>query len=102
LSETVRLALAILATYRIAQLVAHDDGPADVFLKVRVWAGCYEYGADGRPARAIGRLMGCPYCVGVWAAVLGVVLWMIPSAVGDVFLGVLGIAGAQAFLEGRR
>ncbi len=98
--EWLRWALAALACYRLAQLIALDDGPADWLLRVRDWAGCSRYGEDGRPASSLGRLLACPYCLGVWFAApcAGLALW--PTTIGDVFLAVLGLAGAQAALEG--
>lgn len=100
--EWVRWALAALTCYRMAQLVALDDGPGDVFLRLRERAGAYQYGDDGRPFTSIGRLMACPFCIGVWAAVPCAALALWPSAVGDVILAVIGIAGAQAAIQGER
>lgn len=92
-----RLVLAALAVYRLAELVAIDDGPGRLFARLRAWAGAH-------PARAVrenlGALVHCPYCVGVWAALLiGALVWW-PTPAGDGFLLVLGLAGAQAFMEG--
>lgn len=57
-SPWFRLVIAILATWRIAHLIAHEDGPFDVIVTLRVKAG------DG----VIGRLMDCPYCLSLWIA----------------------------------
>lgn len=102
MSEPLRLLLAALATYRLAQLVAIDDGPGDVFLRLRVWAGSYEYGQDERPKSNLGRLLACPYCVGVWAALLCALAVALAHPLADAWLVVLGLAGAQAVLQGRR
>lgn len=97
-----RLVLAAFMIYRLAQLIAIDDGPKDIFLRLRDRIGCYEYGEDGRPLSGWARLLGCPYCLGVWFSLpaLALVIW--PSAVGDLVLAMLGIAGAQAWLQGER
>jgi hypothetical protein len=97
--DPLRVLLAILAAYRLAELVSLDDGPGDVFLRLRTWAGSYVYGEDGRPATSLGRLLACPFCVGVYAAlgVLALVLW--PSGVGDALLLMGGLAGGQCLLE---
>jgi len=50
--------IAVLATWRISRLVAKEDGPFDVVLRARARAG----------TSVLGRLMDCPYCVSVWAA----------------------------------
>ena len=100
--EWVRWVLAALSCYRLAQLVTLDDGPGDVFLRLRERAGVYQYGDDGRPARSMGRLVACPFCIGMWAAVLCAALALWPSAVGDLVLAVVGIAGVQAAIQGER
>lgn len=101
MTETLRLAAAILAVYRIAQLITLDDGPGDVFLRLRDAVGCSEYGEDGRCKRGIARLLSCPYCIGVWAAAVAAALWLWPTRIGDALLVWLAIAGGQAYLECR-
>jgi Protein of unknown function (DUF1360) len=54
-----RFAIAVLATWRVVHLVAREDGPFDVIVRLRARAG----------VGAIGRLMDCPYCLSVWIAV---------------------------------
>lgn len=58
MSDPLRVALAILATWRVAHLIAREDGPFDVIVRVRARAG------DG----VLGRLMDCPYCLSLWVA----------------------------------
>lgn len=101
LPEWARLILAVFACLRLAQLVAHDEGPFGAFLKLRKRAGSYDYGANGEPKRAIGRFLKCPYCLGVWFAIACAVPMLWPTQIGDAALAWLGIAGAQACLEGR-
>jgi len=100
--EWVRWVLAALSCYRLAQLVTLDDGPGDVFLRLRERAGVYQYGDDGRPATSLGRFLACPFCIGLWLALPCAVLAIWPSAVSDAILAVFGIAGAQAAIQGKR
>ena len=80
-----------LATYRVARMLVLEDGPGDVFLRIRVWAGCYEYGADGRPRTSLGRALNCPHCTGVYVGFLAFLGYLIiPLPV--VFLAALGLA----------
>ena len=89
-------ALAVLACYRLAILIASDDGPGDVLLRLRARLGAYDYGDDGRPETSAGRLVSCEYCVGVWiAAALALLLFPIGLM---SFVYWLSIAGGQAFL----
>jgi hypothetical protein len=92
MSIELRLILAALATYRLAQLVAIDDGPGGVFRRLRAWAVTGFWGG----------LVHCPYCVQVYAAVACAFLALWPSGVGDLALTICGIAGGAAWLQGPR
>lgn len=50
--------VAVLATWRLARLVAREDGPFEIVVKLRRRA------ADG----FAGQLMDCPYCLSLWLA----------------------------------
>ena len=52
------LVLGILAVWRITSLVALEDGPADVFVRLRESVG------DG----VIGKGLSCFYCMSLWDA----------------------------------
>jgi len=51
-------AMGALATWRLAHLLAYEDGPADLVLKLRAAAG----------ATFLGRLMDCVHCTALWVA----------------------------------
>ena len=53
-----RLLLAALATWRVTHLLAEEDGPADVVVRLRARAG----------AGRLGELMDCFQCLSVWVA----------------------------------
>jgi len=95
--DLVRFVLAVFACYRLAELIAIDDGPGDVFVSLRFKLGAYNFGGNGRPDTSLGRFIECPYCLGIWfAAVFALVLW--PSGwMTPVYW--LAIAGGQAFLQ---
>jgi hypothetical protein len=82
-----RFALAALATWRVTHLLAEEDGPADVVVRLRRRAG------SGWP----GDLLDCFYCLSVWAAV--------PCGVGLAGryranpLWYLALSGAACLLE---
>lgn len=82
-----RFALATLATWRIAHLLAEEDGPADAVVRLRVRAG----------ESWVGGLMDCFYCLSVWVAA--------PLAVyasrrrRDAPLTWLALSGAACLLE---
>jgi hypothetical protein len=82
-----RLALAVLAAWRITHLLAAEDGPFDLVLKL-----CRRLGNG-----PWGRLMDCPYCVSLWvAAPLAPLLARDPAGWG---LSVLALSGAVCIIE---
>lgn len=88
----VEVGLAILACYRLSQLLAIDDGPYNVFLEWRKWLGRRANGSTFW--HNVAEMFHCPFCLGVWFA--------FPLALlidGNFLLLWLGIAGGQAFLE---
>jgi hypothetical protein len=54
----MRFILAVLATWRVTHLLANEDGPADIIVRVRVWLG------NG----FVGSLMDCFECLSLWIA----------------------------------
>jgi hypothetical protein len=95
----IKLVIASLACYRIAQLFVFDDGPFCVFDRIRIWVGRYDYGADGKSQTGLGRLLSCPYCVGLWLAI-PLAFTFLPETIIDFLMFWFAIAGGQAFLEG--
>lgn len=58
MSSWMRLVLAVLMTWRVTHLVAKEDGPWDIIVRVRRRAG------DG----LMGSLMDCFHCLSMWVA----------------------------------
>ena len=51
------LALGVLATWRVAHLLSHEDGPWDAMLRLRSALGNSVWG----------RLLDCFHCVSLWS-----------------------------------
>lgn len=85
------LAVAALATYRVATAIAHEDGPWRVFARLRDHAA--RRTDDGRWPEWVEEGLHCPRCVSVWAALVIVpaMAWP-PSAFVVVVLAVSGAA----------
>ncbi len=83
----VQLAAAVLGTWRLAHLLAHEDGPFDVIVRARARAG------DG----AIGALMDCPHCLGLWIA--APFAWWLSGTWAEGIVAWLGVAGGASFLQ---
>lgn len=90
--DALLLAKLALATYRLARLIAVDEGPFSIFHRLRYWAGAYDLGENGAPVSALGRLLSCPHCVGVYVAVA---LWL---GGPGWWVDVLAVAGLQSWL----
>lgn len=94
--------VASFACYRLATLVAIDNGPSDIFLRLRTKAGCCAAAEQGRgkeqgPCISLAALLNCPYCLGLWFA--PVLALLIAGSVQEYILLSLGIAGVQTFLQ---
>lgn len=105
-----RLLLLIFSIYRLASLIASEEGPYvpwlyrseqqnGIFKWLRMKAGAYNYGPDGLPETNLGRGISCPLCVGAYVAVPLVGLSWLRYRVAELFLLWLGAWGAQVFLE---
>ncbi len=88
--------LLALLVYRLARLIAIDDGPLDVILEFRNTLGAYDYGPNGLAKNSLGRGITCPHCVGMWLA-LFVAIAAYPWP--EVLVYWLALAGAQSFLQ---
>lgn len=85
--------------YRIARLIAKEDGPFDMFTRFRSVMGAYDYDAQGKAQSMTGKLVSCPYCTGVWVSIILVLLpknkWV--GLIEDMLV----IAGIQTALQSR-
>ena len=82
-----RLALTVLAAWRVTHLLAAEDGPFDLVLKLRLRLGNSGWG----------QLMDCPYCVSLWVA-----LPLAALLATDLFgwaLSALALSGAVCIIE---
>lgn len=106
----IKIFLAIAATYRLASMISSDEGPylpfiykdseeKGIFEWLRVKAGVYRYGPDGKPESNLARGISCPLCVGVYVSAFLLFLLFKPTRIGDLFLTWMGISGSQVFLE---
>lgn len=87
----LEIALAILATYRVARMLAMEDGPFDLFANFR-------NRFDPKQETSLGRGINCPLCIGFWMS--GAITWLVPFASGpEYFLHWLGIAGGAVVLH---
>ena len=91
-SVTLWLILSILACYRLSQLIACDDGPLGIFSVIRDAAKASRF-------PTLSKLLHCPYCMGVWIALVLAVLVMWKAPLCTFVIYALAVAGGQAVLE---
>jgi hypothetical protein len=83
----MRLAMAVLATWRVTHLLASEDGPADLVVRFRARLG---HGLAG-------KLMDCFQCLSLWIAAPAA-LFVSRTVPGWLFTW-LAISGAACLLE---
>jgi len=114
--DYLRLILAVFALYRLARLVALDDGPFFMFKRIRYWAKDKawnealsikgmthsDYTVNDRHFGKWHNLaegITCPFCVGIWLSLPLFAMLVWPTYYGDLFLLLMAISGGQAFLQ---
>lgn len=65
------LALAALAVWRVAVMVVEEDGPWEMFARLRERAGIVTFpdGTVDRPATLAAGVLSCVRCASVWLSV---------------------------------
>lgn len=108
MTKALRIFLAVFTVYRLASLVSSDEGPylgfyrpkdMGIFEWIRMKAGVYDIGPDGKPETNFARGLSCPLCTGVYISFATVALVSFPTRIGDLLLTWLGLSGAQVLLE---
>lgn len=76
--EIVHFIIYALAVWRISNIFVREQGPWNVFEKLRDWSGIEYEGMI--PSNLIGSLLSCTWCFSVWIAFVFVVLiFVIPA-----------------------
>ena len=93
-----RILLASFAGFRLVELFVYDDGPFDVFKRFRIFI--MERASDGGSLdKNLYKLFTCPHCLGLWIAIFVSMFVLWHTTMSDVFLLILGIAGAISALS---
>jgi len=115
MNEYFRYVLAIFAIYRLARLIALDDGPFFVFKRIRYWVKDKAWeeaslvDAMDNSLKISDRYFGkwhnlaegisCPFCIGIWTSLFIFPMLVWPTYYGDLFLLLVSLSGMQAFLQ---
>lgn len=97
----MEIVLAILATYRLAQLLPEDEGPFFIFVRIRSFTATKAVNENDDLGRwaSLDSGVNCAYCCGLYAAALVAVLVLWQNYYGNIFLLVFAIAGGQSALQ---
>ena len=87
----MEILLAILATYRVARMLAIEEGPLGLFAGIRERI-------DPQQATWVGRGINCPLCVGFYTAFAAVLLLPYPDW-QTFILQWLAIAGGAVLIH---
>ncbi len=85
--DLFRFLLAALAVWRVTHMLAAEDGPWDVLVRVRRALG----------SGVLGKLARCFYCLSVWVALP--FAWFLQGNVAETVVGWLALSGAAVLLE---
>lgn len=64
----IEILICGLAVWRVTSLLVYEDGPFEIFVKLRAAAGVYDLGEDGKPSSFFGGLLNCFPCTSIWLA----------------------------------
>jgi len=83
----VRFTLSALAVYRVSYLVARDDGPWNLFRRLR----------SAAKRTGAGRLVTCVNCLSVWVSLP--LAWFVGSSWVERILAWWALSGAAVLLD---
>jgi hypothetical protein len=81
-----RFTVAVLATWRLAHLVAREDGPGEILVSLR-----------RRVSAGLGKMLDCVYCLSLWISAPAA-LWITRDPF-DWFVTTLAVSGGACLLE---
>jgi len=92
------LLIMVLATWRLASMFVSEDGPFDVFRRIRSLFGVTHHD-DGSvnqiPDKTLPKLFTCMWCMSVWMAGAVYGLWI----VCPVIVWILGLSTGGIIVE---
>lgn len=96
--EFLELIIMVLATWRLASMLVYEEGPFDIFLKIRSLFGITHH-EDGSvekiPDNTLAKLFTCIWCMTIWMGALVYLLWL----VAPVLVWILGLSTGAIIIE---
>lgn len=87
------LILAVLASFRLAEMFVIDDGPFDVFMYLRGWSL-----SNNALLRTIGGIFNCVHCAGVYTSLFFCLGYFWQNTFSIILLSTFAVAGMQSIL----
>jgi hypothetical protein len=91
----IQILLSALAVFRLAELFVYDEGPFEIFSRLRGWVLL-----SNPLLRTMGQALSCVYCTGLYLSAL----FAIPFFLQSLYFGIVAvfaIAGIQSVLANR-
>lgn len=82
--NTIIFIILCFATWRLSNMLVHEDGPFHVFRRVREWVGIIHDDAGEvlqTPDRFFSNLLSCTWCTSMWVGTVWALLWFFLSDV---------------------
>lgn len=98
--DVMSFVILSLATYRFASLLARENGPFDVFVKLRYILGArYDEHSNLIGTTMLSRLILCVWCSSVWIALVLTVIYAIAPIVAVWLCAPFAISCAAVIIE---
>ena len=91
------LVLATLASFRLAELVAIDDGPFDIFFELRSWANDSQVN-NKNIKRTFSNMIVCVHCAGMYFAIFITIGYLLAPKIAALIIFPFAIAGLQSII----
>ena len=105
----IELLILSIAVWRVSHLLLDENGPKDIFGRLRIWAGAEEILDDGSrevivspPDGSLAQLFQCIWCLSVWLGMAAAVSYLLcPHATVAVALPFF-LSGVAVLIEEAR
>lgn len=93
--------LLALATWRVSSLLVHEDGPFEMFLRLRYAAGIrYDDLSQPYATTFLGELLLCLWCASVWVGFAFAMLYLFaPPLVWQIPAWSLALSALAIFIQ---
>ncbi len=94
------LLVLILATWRLSSLLVSEDGPADVFAKIRMKAGVrYDEYSNAYGTNVVSQALTCVWCTSVWVGLFWAILYLVSVDVSFYMALPFGLSGGAILIN---